>query len=153
MRGSNASARCVRSSRSIRSAISSETFAAQPAANALISEPAQPAPSAPPAALVPRVSTARERQPELAIAQVSWLELFALHAPIRNGSLSREKSQMLADARFSQNSEFAAFVNLYFGYGRCGGSRYSWTRCGGSRIGKSRASSSELLWGEPHKNI
>ena len=35
------------------------------------------------------------------------------------------------------------------GYGRCGGSRYSWTRYGGSRTGITRVSCSDPLWGEP----
>ena len=82
-------------------AISSETFAAQRAANALTSQPAPPAPlalPAPPAPPVPRASTAPEHQPELPTAQSSWLEWFATHAPGRNGPLSREEIQMLADA-------------------------------------------------------
>ena len=106
-RGSNASARSVRSSRSVRSATSSETFAAQRVANALTSQSApreQPAPPAP---------TAPEHQPELPTAQSSWLEWFATHAPSRNGPLSREETQMLADAGVPQNCEFPAFVNPY----------------------------------------
>ena len=115
-RGSNASARSARSSRSVRFAISSEMFAAQRAANALTSEPAppaQPAPPAPPAPPVRRASTASEHQPELPTAQSSCLEWFATHAPSRNGPLSREETQMLADAGVPQNPEFPAFVNPY----------------------------------------
>ena len=118
-RGSNACARSVRSSRSVRSAISSETFAAQRVANALTSQsapreqPAPPAPSAPPAPPAPPAPTAPEHQPELPTALSSWLEWFATHAPSRNGPLSREEIQMLADAGVPQNSEFPAFVNPY----------------------------------------
>ena len=109
----------MRSSRSVRSAISSETLAAQRVANALTSQsaprdpPAPPAPLAPPAPPVPPAQTAPEHQPELPTAQSSWLERFVTHAPSRNGPLSREETQMLADAGVPQNSEFPAFVNPY----------------------------------------
>ena len=36
-----------------------------------------------------------------------------MHAPIRNGPLSREETQMLSDAGVPQNTEFPTFVNLY----------------------------------------
>ena len=39
--------------------------------------------------------------------------------------------------------------NRQTSYGRCGGSRYSWTRCGGSRIGLSRVPCSDPPCGEP----
>ena len=118
-RGSNVSPRSVRSSRSVRSAISSEAFVAQRVSNALTSQsasrdpPALPAPLAPPAPAAPPVQTAPEHQPELPTAQSSWLEWFATHAPSRNGLLSREGNQMLADTGVPQNSEFPAFVNPY----------------------------------------
>ena len=107
----------MRSSRSVRSAISSETFAAQRVANALTSQsaprdpPALPAPLAPPAPPVPPAQTAPEHQPELPTAQSIWLEWFATHAPSKNGPFSREGIRMLADAGVPQNSEFPAFAN------------------------------------------
>ena len=110
-RGSNAFARSVRLPRSVRSAISSERFGAQQVSNTQTSQsaprnpPALPAPPAPPAPMAP------EHQPALPTAQSSWLEWFATHAPRRNGPLSCEEIQMLADVGVPQNSEFPAFVN------------------------------------------
>ena len=95
--GSIASARSVRSSRSVRSAISSEKFGAPRVSNAQTSQSAPrvtPAPAAP------------KHQPELPTAQSSWLDWFATRAPRRNGPLSREETQMLADVGVPQNSEF-----------------------------------------------
>ena len=112
-RGSNASARSVRSSRSVRSAISSETLAAQQVSNVLTSQSAPRDPPALPAPPAPPAPTAPEHQPELPTAQSSWLEWFATHAPRRNGTLSREEIQMLADVGVPQNFEFPAFVNPY----------------------------------------
>ena len=48
-----------------------------------------------------------------------------------------------------ERSSFLAAGHWMDGYGRCGGSRYSWTRCGGSRIGLSSVFCSDPPWGEP----